>query len=76
VAVVRLGVSASEFDQMSPFDLAWALWGERRRQHLQLRVVAWAVAHVMAPHVKQATSISPRKLFHAVTGGDLDEDEM
>lgn len=78
MAVARLGLSLREFDRISPLELAWRLWGERRRRHVALRELAWSVSVLMAPHVAQKDrgAISLDRLFFQVTGGDLDEDEV
>jgi hypothetical protein len=71
-------VSWREFERLSPMELAWRLWGERRRRHAMLRSVAWAVSVTMGPHVGQGdrSKIAPDRLFMQITGGDLDEDEV
>ena len=71
-------MSLPEFERTSPLELAWRLWGERRRRHVALRSLAWSLSMVMAPHVAQRDrgAISLDRLFMQVTGGDLDEDEV
>jgi hypothetical protein len=78
VAVSRLGVSWPEFDRMSPLELAWRLWGERRRRNVSLRYLAWAISTSMAPHVAQGdrSKVAADRLFMSATGGDLDLDEV
>lgn len=72
----RLGISYEEFLSLTPHDLAWQLWGERRRHNLFIRDLVWAVSFVVSPHVdkKDRSKISVRRLHMAL--GDLDEDEM
>jgi hypothetical protein len=71
-------VSWQEFERLSPMELSWRLWGERRRRHTMLRAIAWAVSTSMQPHVTQSDrgKIGLDRLFMSVTGGDLDEDEV
>lgn len=66
------------FDDCSPLELSWRLWGVRRRWNREALRVAWAVAHVIQPHVAQRdqSKVSPRVLYMHLAGGDLDEDEM
>jgi hypothetical protein len=63
---------------MSPIDLAWQMWGARRRLNETARIVAWAVSSVMLPHVskRDQSSISSRALFLRLRGSALDEDEV
>jgi hypothetical protein len=71
-------MSWREFERLSPSELAWRLWGERRRRTRMLRQLAWAVSYVMSPNVQSSdqSKITPARLFMAVTGGDLDDDEV
>jgi hypothetical protein len=59
-------------------ELAWRVWGERRRRNIRLRSLAWAVASMMSPHVSKSdqSKIGVGRMFQQVTGGDLDEDEV
>jgi hypothetical protein len=64
---------------MSPVELAWRLWGDRRRRNAALRDLAWAVSMVVGVHVSRADShkVAPERLFMQVAGGgNLDEDEV
>jgi hypothetical protein len=63
---------------MSPVELAWRLWGARRRRHDQLRDLAWAVSMLVGVHVSERdrSKVSTERLFMQITGGDLDEDEV
>jgi hypothetical protein len=78
VAVDRLGLSWREFARITPLELAWRLWGLRRRQTAELRRLTWALAVVVAPHVseKSRSHVSARSLYLAASGGDLDDDEL
>ena len=59
-------------------ELAWRLWGERRRRTVTLRYLSWTVSTMMAPHVSQRDRhlIASDRLLVGIAGGDLDEDEV
>lgn len=78
LAVERLGMGWSEFRRICTVELAWRLWGERRRRNHRARMIAWALSIVVSPHIqkKDQSKVSPRRLFLAAAGRDLDRDEM
>lgn len=78
VAVEHLGVGWAEFDEMTPLELSWRLWGERRRRNRRAMHLSWAVSSVMAPHLSKSDQgrTTPRALFFGLTSGQLDEDEI
>lgn len=59
-------------------ELAWRLWGARRRRNAELRALAWAVHMTMQPHVSERSksAIAQDRLFYGITRGQLDEDEV
>lgn len=77
-AVDRLVLTWPQFLRMSPVELAWQFFGERRRRNHRARMLSWAVSCIMSPHVdkKHRSEIAHRRLFVAATGGDLDREEL
>jgi hypothetical protein len=78
IAVERLDISWRDFERISPLELAWRLWGERRRTNARTRRLAWAVSTLVSPHIAQSdrNKVSHSRLFMQATGGNLDEDEV
>lgn len=78
LACERLAVGWEEFSRMSPVELAWRLWGERRRRNYRARMLAWLGSLLVSPHVEKRhrSQVSVRRLYMAASGGDLDPDEM
>jgi hypothetical protein len=78
LAVERLAMGWEQFLALSPLELAWQFWGERRRRNHRARMLAWAVSILSSPHVdkKHKSQISMRRLFVSASGGDLDRDEL
>jgi hypothetical protein len=78
LACERLALGWDEFIRICPVELAWRLWGERRRRNARARMISWSVSLLMSPHVdkKHKSQISARRLFIAASGGDLDRDEL
>lgn len=79
LAVERLETSWRAFQRMSPLELAWQLYGERRRRNYRARMISWAVSLLMSPHVdkKHKSQISHRRLFMSAAGTtDLDREEL
>lgn len=71
-------MSYTEFEDSSPLELAWRLWGERRRKNREALYLAWHTSMLLAPHVKATDrhSISMERLYWALRAGMLDEEEL
>jgi hypothetical protein len=78
LAVDRLALGWPAFQRMSPLELAWQLYGERRRRNYRARMISWAVSYLMSPHTdkKFRSRISHRRLFNIAAGGDLDPEDL
>lgn len=59
-------------------ELAWRIWGKRRRQNTALRTIASMVSTMMQPHVSRSDrhAVAPDVLFVRIARGELDEDEV
>lgn len=78
LAVDRLALTWPAFQRMSPLELAWQFYGERRRRLHRARMLSWAVSLLMSPHVDKRfqSRISHRRLFNAAAGGDVDPEDL